>query len=329
MKRIILSLAALAASFSITAQTRTGVVDLSAAFVRSEPNSASSLETQLLMGSVVEILGSEDSWLQIRSHTPEYTGWVNGMTVFEMSQEETEAYLESSKYICTTEHTFLYERPALQSARVTDLVMGDLLCRIGSESDVLKTIREVAFIKVQTPSGKTGYVKTSEVTDFSTWAGDVQASGKSVLQVAELMIGMPYVWGGNTTNGVDCSGLAWLSYFMNGIILPRNASEQALCGVEVPLPALQKGDLLFFGTKADGDEPEKITHVAIYEGEATIIQSSFLVRKNSLDPSDATYYDREVLHARRILGHVDDGTGAVSVKSSPWFFYKPGMSGLK
>lgn len=319
MRKYILAAAMAFMAVSASAQQKWGVVDFSANYMRSEADFDSCLETQALMGTVVEITGSESYWLQIKASAPEYTAWAHQMGVFQMSEEELQAYIEAPKYICTTEYTFLYDRPSSMAAHVCDLVMGDLVCKI-PETNGKKVLGDVGFYKVQTPSGRTGYVKALEFADFSTWASKTEATGKSVIKTAEKFIGVPYFWGGNTIKGVDCSGLAWSSYFMNGIILPRNCSQMVKCGAEVPLFCLEQGDLLFFGRKADGENPEKITHVAIYLGEAMMMHASGMVRKNSIDPSKENYYEREILHARRIIGHVDDGNGAVSIKSSPAYF---------
>jgi cell wall-associated NlpC family hydrolase len=95
---------------------------------------------------------------------------------------------------------------------------------------------------------------------------------------------------------------------MNGIELNRNASEQVRQGAEVPLDPefskLKKGDLLFFGWARSYDGPEWITHVAIYLGNKSFIQSSEMVRISSLDPSAPNYdehHSRALLYARRIL----------------------------
>lgn len=319
MRKYILAAAMGLMAISMSAQQKWGVVDFSANYMRTEPDFDAGLETQALMGAVVEITGEESYWLQIKAGAPEYTAWAHQMGVYQMSEDELKAYIEAPKYICTAEYTFLYERPSAMSAHVCDLVMGDLVCKM-PEASGKKVIGEVGFCKVQTPSGRTGYVKAGEVTDFSSWASKTDVSSKDIIKTAEKFMGVPYFWGGNTIKGVDCSGLVWSSYFMNGILLPRNCSQIVKCGVEVPLFCLEPGDLLFFGKKAEGEEAEKVTHVAIFLGNAMMIHSAGMVRKNSIDPSKENYYEREILHARRILGHVDDGTGAVSVKNSPAFF---------
>ena len=120
--------------------------------------------------------------------------------------------------------------------------------------------------------------------------------------------------------GHNGSGKSTLAKLMNGILLPRNASQQARVGVPVELDALEPGDLLFFGTPAEGAAPQRISHVGIYMGDGVYIHSSQVVRISALDPEDEDYGGREPLCARRILGHVDDGHGVVSIAKSPYYF---------
>ena len=114
-----------------------------------------------------------------------------------------------------------------------------------------------------------------------------------------------------TPKGVDCSGLVRWSFLMNGILLPRNASQMIHCGDEVPLPGsygsfcidcLQRGDLVFFGTPASEGAKQRVTHVGIYIGGGRIIHSSHMVRVNSLVPAEADYYENahRLIAARRL-----------------------------
>ena len=155
---------------------------------------------------------------------------------------------------------------------------------------------------------------------------DLEASSKSkidsLVQLALTKKGKPYVRAGSGPNSFDCSGFTQFVYRQAGIVLPRNAREQILTGEEVPydFARMRPGDLLFYGTPASPGRRMVVSHVAMYFGDRKIIHSSQLVRISSLTPDGEDFYDRQPLAVRRILGHVDDGSGIRSVAARPWFF---------
>ena len=101
---------------------------------------------------------------------------------------------------------------------------------------------------------------------------------KTVIGVAEQFLGAPYLWGGRTKMGIDCSGLSQVVFKICGKKLPRDAWQQAETGVEVSLTESREGDLAFFANTAG-----RIVHVGIMDGCGGIIHASGMVRHDTID----------------------------------------------
>lgn len=116
--------------------------------------------------------------------------------------------------------------------------------------------------------GYRGWVDNKQVVFFSSAA----------MLAERLFLDTPYLWGGRSTGGIDCSGLTQVCFKAMDVWLPRDASQQATCGVEVCACDLQCDDLAFFANDAG-----RIVHVGICRGDGTIIHSSGCVRIDTLD----------------------------------------------
>ncbi len=324
-KKIILSvLSASVLCCSAFGQQNYGIVKYSVNFMRNAPDYESALETQALMGTPVKILDRQGYWLKIKSPEP-YIAWATDMGIVALDSLHLNEYLASPKYICTSMWTEVYEDADLNSRRISDLVAGDLL-RISD-----KTLRHKQFKEVLLPDGRKAYVKTSDVSDFRTWAESRKATPENVVNTAKRFLGTPYFWGGASSKGLDCSGLTRTAFFLNGILLHRNASQQIKEGIEVSLSGfvpgkaegdLKPGDLLFFGKKATEDAKERVTHVAMYIGGGCIIHSSHEVRINSLDPEAENYYTGtpRLLRARRMCDTDGNPYTSTRILDSPAYF---------
>lgn len=328
-------------------EKRMAVVELSTIYMRQQPDYESALETQELLGTVVEIVGEQGYWREIVSPQP-YRAWATEKGLVEMTEEELKAYEDAPKVMFTGLYGHIYMEPSFKAATLCDLVGGDLL-RLAEDAEsgagkgdgaeaVLQNNKiklKGKWTEVMLPSGRKGHVPTKELKPHYGFMSIAQGEGdagsidaqttEAIIAQAEKLLGSPYLWGGMSAKGVDCSGLVRISHIMNGILLPRNASQQINCGDRVPMPVnprfrddrsdaqafkeemlarvqnLQRGDLVFFGTPASepGKKP-RITHVGIYLGEGRIIHSSHMVRINSLIPGEADYYE----NAHRLIAAI-------------------------
>lgn len=118
-----------------------------------------------------------------------------------------------------------------------------------------------------------------------------------LLLFAKKMLHLPYRFGGNSFNGLDCSFFVKKVYSMVGIELPRSAREQFTMGIPVKKDELQPGDLVFFRTYAKFP-----SHVGIYLGDNLFIHASSRSKKVTIDSLEAPYYLSRFIGAKRILG---------------------------
>ncbi|MCL4427701.1 MAG: LysM peptidoglycan-binding domain-containing protein [Deltaproteobacteria bacterium] len=119
--------------------------------------------------------------------------------------------------------------------------------------------------------------------------------GKKIVNVAYRYKGVPYVWGGTSDTGMDCSGLIQHVFLKLGIHLPRTAAEQARLGTYVPKDELKPGDLLFFRTYAS-----YISHVGIYIGHGKFIQENSGAGEVTVNSLDDEYFERTYAFAKSI-----------------------------
>lgn len=325
---------------------RMAVTALSENLLRAEADYDSPLETQTLMGTVVEILNEEGYWRQVHTSEP-YTAWCTELGLVEMSEEEIEAYKAAPKYICVAHHSCVHEKPSFSSRRLSDLSLGGLV-RIVHKADKGrkgtspgKMSRKKKWAEVMLPDGRKGWVPERDVKVFSRWIESRRLTPQAILDTASDLEGVPYIWGGTSSKGMDCSGLTRLTFFMNGLLIPRNASQQAGYGREVIVECnhktspesagfreemlkriqhLQPGDLIFFGTPETAIKKAKVTHVGIYIGKGRFIHSSQVVRTNSLIPGERDYYGNSyrLIMARRFFDW--QGPGVTPMIQSPAYF---------
>ena len=285
---------------------------ISVACLRTRPGHGAEMASQALMGMPLRVLDNDGSWVRVQ--TPDgYISWVTDSSLAMKTADEMAAWRRSSRLVVTS----LYQTRAYSSAKasgvrdvVTDLVLGDIV-----EGDITK--KSNGRVQVTLPDGRTGWCAAADLSPIDVWATQ-DFDPEAILNTAYSMEGTPYLWGGTSVKSLDCSGLAKVSYLSNGIILMRDASQQATTGTRIEASDWRQckaGDLLFFGNAKTG----KVTHVAIYDENGNYVHSSGRVRRNSVDPESPSYLTTPFLHAVRIDGNI--GTrGITAVRNHPWYF---------
>jgi gamma-D-glutamyl-L-lysine dipeptidyl-peptidase len=285
-----------------------GLVEVSVCNIRYSPKHSGEMASQALMGTPLRILEREDNgWLLVQ--TPDqYISWVDRGAITMMNKEGIDRWKMAQKIIYTRTYGSAYSEANEESATVSDLVAGCMMELIAEVGD---------FYQVQFPDQRQGYVSKREANNYNQWLAGVSATEENLVKTSKRMMGIPYLWGGTSFKGVDCSGFTKTVYFLNGIVLPRDASQQVSVGETIDKTGnwsdLKAGDLLFFGEKRE-DGSEKVVHVAMWLGNGEYVHASDKVRVNSTISTAANYDDynaKRYLRAKRILKTGMAGVGSL------------------
>ncbi|XOV68556.1 MAG: NlpC/P60 family protein [Fluviicola sp.] len=211
--------------------------------VRAENRDQGEIVTQLLFGEAVTVLEIAPPWAKIKSIADGYEGWIDVKHIKKLTDKEMRRWMDGLDYLPDRER--LLQTPWGQQ----------WICR-------------GAFLPPGQESFKIG-------NDSFEWLSESNTQFSDVWSCAESYINTPYLWGGKSPFGIDCSGFTQAVYRFFNINLPRDASQQVLDGAEVAFEDIQTGDLAFFH-----NDSGKITHVGILDDEGHILHASGHVRKD-------------------------------------------------
>ena len=292
-----------------------GIINVSVANLRVEPDFSSEMMTQGLMGMPVRVL-QRDGWVRIQ--TPDnYIAWVHRVGVHPVTKEEMAAWNNAEKIVVTSHYGFVYSEPNQTSQTISDVVAGNRLKWDGTKG---------SFYKVTYPDGRKGYISKSVEMPEEKWRSGLKQDAADIIRTAHTMMGIPYLWAGTSSKGVDCSGFMRTILFMHDIIIPRDASQQAYVGEHIDIAPdfsnLQPGDLIFFGRKATPERKERVVHVGMYIGDKRFIHSQGDVHISSFNPADELFDEYNLgrlLFATRVLPYINKEAGLNTTETNEYY----------
>jgi len=245
-----------------------GICAAAQAPLRSQKAEASEMLTQMLFGETCKIIDQKGSWYFVYTDTDQYLGWMDEKAIHIIDQPE-------------------YSRISGSSQKTLSSAFG--VVELNQQSLIISQGSTLPFLEKNT--GTLGHQTYQLKEGTTTVEGDT-------VNLAQKLLGAPYLWGGRTAMGIDCSGLILNVMKMKGIALPRDASQQVKLGHTVGfIGEAERGDFCFF----DNSEG-KITHVGIYMGNKEIIHASGKVRIDAIDHQGIYNRDtKKYTHRLRII----------------------------
>jgi len=243
--------------------------------MRAQPTTDAEQVSQAIFGEVVRVLAQDGAYARIQ--TPDaYEGWIFAEHLVPLTEGDTYPAPTCAAAVASLFLPLLRE-PSEHAEAITILTLGTML-------QVAQRDARSGYCAVSLPGGGTGYVEAAGLMDPPV--APVADTAACLAQAGKKLIGVPYLWGGRTPFGMDCSGFIQRIFFLCGRTIPRDAHDQAGFAAfdAVDLRDVRQGDLLFFG-RGEGMDRMGITHVGMCLGDGRFIHSagSWGVTTTSMD----------------------------------------------
>jgi len=248
--------------------TDTLITNVTVAGIFSAPQFQSEMISQSLLWEKLEVLEKKGNWYKAKQ-CDDYIGWIHKFYIIELKNE----IKKSATYIETNPLGQIFTHPDINSETIQNCTFGTILPATDT-----KKINNNWWHKVILPDNKNGWLLNNGYKKCTSIRETIQ-------EISVKLLGIPYVWGGRSSYGFDCSGFIQTIFKFCGIPLPRDSKDQFAVSslIEQDSNENLRGDLIFFSKN------DKINHIAISLGGNQFIHSSGYVKKNSLNPLDENY----------------------------------------
>lgn len=239
--------------------------------IRATAAEQSEMTNQLLFGDTFQILEEQPRWYRILRDCDQYEGWIDWKTATLIDKIEYQRYVEM------TANAHLLRLPFNPVQRTEQGLSGSAHLSWGSrifDLDETGITFRMHGIRFDVPA-------MSYVEPLHAHAMSRKAVSKYLLQQAHMLLNTPYLWGGNSACGVDCSGFTQTLFRFIGISLPRNASQQAVQGKLITFEEAESGDLAFFAHESGS---QRVTHVGLVAEGGRILHVSGHLHLDELRP---------------------------------------------
>ncbi len=254
-----------------------GISPLSVVPIRRSASDKSEMVSQILFGEMVEILETKASWSKVRCSWDNYIGWIDSKQLKTITPDEFHLY--RLNHACSIELL----QPAAANGYYLPITIGANLPNFDGLRFSLNGSSFQFSGQAITPS-------------------EIEHSAEMLLKMARRYLYAPYLWGGRSPFGIDCSGFSQVVFKLIGVSLPRDASDQVSEGKLIDfIEQAQEGDLAFFENRKG-----KITHVGILMADNQIIHASGQVRIDRIDHfgiynNDLGKYSHRLRVIKRVL----------------------------
>ncbi|WP_066069012.1 C40 family peptidase [Neobacillus soli] len=250
------------------------------------------VQTQLLYGQEVLLVEEKEAWAHIvipdqpsKKNSSGYPGWVPMAQLVKCGPDWN--LQEGPVAVVTRPKAILLKEENLELSFQTTL---PLISESGDK------------VVVKTPEG-TAELSWDHIVVYESLAARYKGTGRDIVSAGEQFLGLPYLWGGMSSYGYDCSGFSYSMCKANGYVIPRDADDQTKAGKIVDVSEIEPGDLLFFAYE---EGKGSIHHVGIYYGDGKLLHSPNTGKTVEIISLAGTIYEKELCAARRYWGETEE-----------------------